>query len=138
MKIISVRHPWAWLIVNGFKDIENRTWETQVRGEVLIHAGKYIPYEDECSEIEAKYKVTLPDNFEVGGIVGSTTIVDCVSAHPSKWFIGPFGFVLTGSRTCRFHPCTGRLGFFTLADLPKNLHQSAPVNVPVVLQTKLL
>ena len=137
MKIISIRQPWAWLIVNGYKNIENRTWETKVRGQVFVHAGKYIPYEEDCFEIEKQYGIKLPEDFDVGGIVGSTTIVDCVSAHPSKWFTGPVGFVLTGSRPCRFHPCTGRLGFFTLRDLPENLHEHPPVNVPVVLQSKL-
>ncbi len=38
--ILSIRQPWAWLIVNGYKDIENRTWSTRFRGKVLIHAGK--------------------------------------------------------------------------------------------------
>jgi len=35
---LSVRQPWAWLIVNGHKDVENRTWSTQHRGDILIHA----------------------------------------------------------------------------------------------------
>ena len=26
MKALSIRQPWAWLIVNGYKDVENRTW----------------------------------------------------------------------------------------------------------------
>ena len=39
MKALSIKQPWAWLIVNGFKDIENRTWRTKIRGEFLIHAG---------------------------------------------------------------------------------------------------
>lgn len=40
MKALSIRQPWAWLIVNGFKDIENRSWDTKYRGLVLIHASK--------------------------------------------------------------------------------------------------
>ena len=32
MKILSVRQPWAWLIVAGHKDIENRKWRTSYRG----------------------------------------------------------------------------------------------------------
>ena len=35
MKVIVVRQPWAWLIVNGFKDIENRSWMTRYRGSEL-------------------------------------------------------------------------------------------------------
>jgi hypothetical protein len=32
MKVIVIRQPWAWLIVNGFKDIENRSWATGIAG----------------------------------------------------------------------------------------------------------
>jgi|ERR1700687_42153 len=38
MKMISIRQPWASLIVSGAKDVENRTWPTRYRGTVLIHA----------------------------------------------------------------------------------------------------
>jgi hypothetical protein len=40
MKALSIMQPWAWLIVNGLKDIENRKWSTDFRGEFLVHAGK--------------------------------------------------------------------------------------------------
>src|SRR6267378_3713180 len=40
MKIISIRQPWASLIVSGVKDVENRTWSTRYRGPVLIHASR--------------------------------------------------------------------------------------------------
>lgn len=33
LPILSIRQPWAWLIVNGYKDIENRTWPTHFRGK---------------------------------------------------------------------------------------------------------
>ena len=39
MKAITIKQPWASLIVEGIKDIENRTWKTSFRGRVLIHAG---------------------------------------------------------------------------------------------------
>ena len=38
MRVLSVRQPWASLLVRGVKDIENRTWSTTYRGPVLIHA----------------------------------------------------------------------------------------------------
>ena len=40
MKALSVRQPWAWAIVAGWKPIENRTWATDYRGPLLIHAGR--------------------------------------------------------------------------------------------------
>lgn len=38
MKVLSIRQPWASLIVWNFKDIENRNWKTNYRGPLLIHA----------------------------------------------------------------------------------------------------
>lgn len=116
MKALSVRQPWAWLIVNGFKPIENRDWPTKVRGRVLVHASKGMTR----SEYEyvagfAHYHgITLPafEDLERGGIVGITTITDCVSSSESPWFFGRFGFELADSRPLPFTPMKGRLGFF--------------------------
>jgi len=43
VKVIVVRQPWAWLIVNGYKDIENRSWHTRYRGKLLIQASASLP-----------------------------------------------------------------------------------------------
>ncbi|UEM07997.1 ASCH domain-containing protein (plasmid) [Skermanella rosea] len=114
MKALSIQQPWAWLIVNGFKDIENRTWETRYRGPVLIHTGKRL--DREAYEDLPLYfpDINLPPICELplGGIVGQATITDCVPSHPSRWFSGPFGFVLTDAKTLPFLPCPGQLGFF--------------------------
>ena len=40
MKVLSVRQPWAWAIIHGGKDVENRNWDTKFRGRLAIHAGK--------------------------------------------------------------------------------------------------
>ena len=45
MKVLSIRQPWAWLIMNGYKSIETRSWPPQsdLIGEVIgIHAGLKI------------------------------------------------------------------------------------------------
>jgi hypothetical protein len=123
---LSIRQPWAWLIVNGWKDIENRSWRTQFRGPVLIHASKAAMNEDDWSDLRAGRSLVdgLPiahdfvppgenwNDLGWGGIVGQAEVVDCVSTHPSRWFVGPFGFVLTNARPLTLRPCPGRLGFF--------------------------
>jgi len=38
MKVLSVRCQYAYLICLGIKDVENRTWKTDYRGELLIHS----------------------------------------------------------------------------------------------------
>ena len=112
---LSIRQPWAWLIVNGFKDIENRDWPTRFRGDFLVHAGKVF---DDMSlkEIINYYGLESVDpagaELHRGGIVGRSKIVDCVSESRSKWFHGQYGFVLRESRPLPFQPCRGRLGFF--------------------------
>ena len=37
---VSVRQPWADLLVSGIKSVENRSWKCAHRGPLLIHAGK--------------------------------------------------------------------------------------------------
>ena len=35
---LSIQQPWAWFIVNGYKDVENRTWSTKFRGRPMTTA----------------------------------------------------------------------------------------------------
>lgn len=120
MKALSIRQPWAWLILNAGKDIENRRWPTSVRGRVLIHAGKgmtRIDYEDAHYSFRATIGCAgeaMPsfEAIERGGIVGSVEIVDCVTESESPWFCGRYGFVLRDPRPIPFRPWRGQLGFF--------------------------
>ena len=46
MKVISIKEPFATLITNGMKKIETRSWKTNYRGEIFIHAsGKSLAKE---------------------------------------------------------------------------------------------
>jgi len=47
MKALSIRQPWASLIMAGIKPVENRTWKTNFRGRIWIHAGKRYDYDGE-------------------------------------------------------------------------------------------
>jgi len=113
MKAISIRQPWAWLILFGGKDVENRSWPTRVRGRVLIHAPKSMSQDDYDFALEF-YGSAMPieQDMERGGIVGSVEIVDCVTSAASQWFSGPYGFVLRNPEPLPFRPCRGKLGFF--------------------------
>jgi ASCH domain len=122
MKALSVRQPWSWLIVQGFKDIENRTWQTNFRGTVLIHAGMTMDQEG-YEEVRARFPdIPLPpiEELDRGGIVGQCDITDCVSQSDSQWFAGPYGFVMENAMPLPFKPLPGKLGFFDveLADQP--------------------
>lgn len=121
MKALSIRQPWAYMILHCGKDIENRTWSTNVRGRVLIHAPKGMTqFEfDDAWHFANGTSGPLPPIVTAnalcpdrGGIVGSVEIVDCVRRSRSPWFGGPCGFVLRNPVPLPFHPCRGALGFF--------------------------
>lgn len=124
---LSIRQPWAWLIVNGHKDIENRDWPTNFRGELLVHAGKTMTrryYEQTVGELRlgGLCPADMPayEELQRGGFVGWTRVVDCVKEHPSPWKtdypfeMDSYGFVLRDSRPIPFVPWKGRLGFFNV------------------------
>ena len=95
MKTLTVKQPWASLICEEIKDVENRTWNTKVRGRVLIHAAsqswiwnKVINYlTPERIEVFEKFGFTGTwlRNLPTGKIIGSVEIVDCVINYDSIW-----------------------------------------------------
>lgn len=124
---LSIRQPWAWAIINLGKDVENRTWKTNYRGPVLIHASKGMTareWEDAMAFIDDAFPVSPPAKLgrrasaihskdaRRGGIIGMAEIVECVTVSDSPWFCGPYGFVLRNPRPLNFTPCQGALGFF--------------------------
>ena len=117
MKALSIKQPWAWLIVNGIKPVENRSWATKFRGKFLVHASKAPPNAENylaAKEICEKLGVCLPkiNEFDCGGVVGIAEITDSVKEHESPFFFGPNGFVLTNARPCVLKELKGRLSFF--------------------------
>lgn len=111
MKALSVRQPWAWAIVQGFKKVENRSRRTKHRGPLLIHAS--LNFDKKGLEyIRSHMGIPVPDHFDCGGIVGMVKLVDVVTEHPSDFFFGPYGYVLTGAKPMPFRPCKGKLGFW--------------------------
>jgi hypothetical protein len=49
VRVVTIRQPWAWAIVYGGKDVENRRWRTSYRGPLLIHAGQNADPDPEAS-----------------------------------------------------------------------------------------
>lgn len=92
MKALTIRQPWAELIAIGKKDIENRTWKTNYRGRVLIHASKsactrrgLINYPLPALKNSIDLEEYSMGDYLCGAIIGSVEIVDCVQNHPSEW-----------------------------------------------------
>jgi hypothetical protein len=117
MKTLSIIMPWPWLILYGGKDIENRSWRTDYRGKLLIHASKKADYN--LIQILSHYRAT-PTNDELrqmlerrGCIVGSVELVDCVQNHNSSWAEpGLWHWVLKDPKPCNPIPIKGALGLW--------------------------
>lgn len=121
---LSIKQPWAWLILHGGKDVENRTWPTEFRGKFAIHASKgcTIAEYEEALYFAHSINPTLyiPDRRELskGCIVGTAILKECHppehNIHASDWAIaGCYGFHLTNPTPLkRPLPCKGQLGFF--------------------------
>ena len=111
---LSVRQPWADLIVGGVKDVENRKWASDFRGLLLIHAPRSLD-EPAIHDLLPQLGAAKRADYHpvTGAIIGYTTMVDCVERHRSRFFRGPYGFVLAEAhRFPHAVPFAGRLGIF--------------------------
>lgn len=118
MKAITIKQPWASLIATGLKDIENRSWKTNHRGRVLIHAAA-SPVKEGLAALNNKqlFDLMQRENWETefenlpnGAIVGSVEIVDCVQNHPSKWAQEGFWHWVLANPVLFSEPITGVKG----------------------------
>lgn len=72
VKVLTLRQPWATLVAEGIKKYEFRSWKTNYRGKVLIHAGTGIDKED-----MKKYN-NLNLEFPSRKIIAIVEIEDCL------------------------------------------------------------
>lgn len=126
MKALTIRQPFAWLIIHAGKDVENRNWRTAYRGLFWIHAGKAqsgLEYDEARRFYEERVIPRLDPSssppelpsmgdLDYGGIIGTARLIDCVEESPSPWFTGPHGFVLRNAKAVPFRPIRGRMGWF--------------------------
>lgn len=116
MKVLTIKQPWAELIVHGVKDVENRTWSTNYRGRILIHTsardalgakGRYYHLMDndrmkaiQDSGLQGRLLAKAWNN---GAIIGEAEIVDCVKGYNSVWSDeGCYQFVLANPKFYTF------------------------------------
>jgi ASCH domain-containing protein len=106
MKALTVRQPWAELIVSGCKDVENRSRRTFHRGPLAIHAG-----------LEVAVDVpTLQGPVDRGAIIGLVDVIDCVDNSPSRWALAEHWHWVLGNaqRLTPPIPYRGALGIWSL------------------------
>ena len=130
MKALSVRQPWAWAIIHGGKDIENRSRMMSHRGALAIHATKPASRDDydlDCDEIEQISGKRPPalERAAVGAVIGTVDVVGCIDSAgddepqtTSPW--AQYGLCWIMVRNAKALaspiPAKGRLGLFELAD----------------------
>lgn len=122
---LSVRQPWAWALIHGGKDVENRgkmaihrgAMHKQVGKRIAIHAAKGMTRDEyeSASDFMAGIGVTCPAaaDLERGGIIGSAFLASVVSKHTSRWFFGPHGLCLIRPEPVPFIGASGELGMFS-------------------------
>jgi hypothetical protein len=127
---LSLKQPWAALLVHGRKSIEVRRWPTARRGRILIHAARVS---DERQEAWA----LVPDELreaaqQVGGIIGAGELTDCLTyrtlegftadqarhLNDPAWFEPPvmYGFTFTQMAPVPFRRYSGWMRFFPVED----------------------
>jgi len=118
MKALSVKQPFAYLIVHGYMAVENRAWRTSYRGRLLIHASKTFASFDDSQFYRFGFDKEFIDmlrstDIPRGALVGEADLVDCVTDSDSPWFMGPYGFELANPLAYEIPiPCKGELGIF--------------------------
>ncbi len=95
MKTLTIKQPWAHLIASGVKDIEIRSWKTNHRGKIYIHASaKSAHGNGDVSEYLNYYWKHIPQTIQfqlqsgqlhTAAIIGEVEIIDCVQEHNSVW-----------------------------------------------------
>lgn len=77
MKVLSLTEPFATLICEKKKMIETRSWKTNYRGELFIHASKTKVSKENLKNLEL---MSLVDNknMNFGYIICKCNLVDCI------------------------------------------------------------
>ena len=117
IRVLSVRQPWAWAIVSGCKDIENRSWRTGYRGRIYIHAGLKRAPRDQLARFErltARLGIAASCDDVRGAVIGYVELFDCTTRAVSPWYVrGNQAWHLRGAAAlARPVPLVGRLGLF--------------------------
>jgi activating signal cointegrator 1 len=114
MKALSIRQPWAELILQGRKTIELRTWTTEHRGPLAIHAA-YTVQVEACADYGLD-----PAALARGVVVGIVDLLEVARLTPEEW-------EAERERHLDLGPFPGRIFGWRLAN-PRRLPQPLPLS----------
>lgn len=98
MKAITIKQPWAWAIVNGYKPVENRSWRVDYRGPLAIHAAtsdceagwRFVSQNVPCDMKRLRWRLSR------GAVIGTVELVDIVPVRERvqcPWSFGPYCWI---------------------------------------------
>jgi tetratricopeptide (TPR) repeat protein len=116
-RCLAVRQPWAWAIVAGVKDIENRTWTTDYRGPVVIQASSSKA--DVSRWLRLDGGADAANALTCGALIGIAELVDieplseALESNPWAW--GPYCWRFTNARAFKTPiAAKGKLNLYAL------------------------
>ena len=114
VRVLTVRQPWAWALVHGGKDVENRSSSTTHPGPLLIHAGSAFERDGYDTVTRLARRPPLPaEEFVHGAIIGVVELFDCVRDSDSEWAVpGQWHWCLRSPTPVLVVPCRGKLGLW--------------------------
>lgn len=123
MKVLTLKQPWATLVAEGIKKYEFRSWKTNYRGKILIHAGTGIDKEElekfknlnlEFPSKRILAEVELEDCLELNDELNKKIIEEKNIAYGSKYRTG-YAWKLTNSKKINYDKeVKGQLGLWNL------------------------
>ncbi len=126
MRCVVICQPFASAIIEGIKDVENRTWVVRT-GPLAIMAGKSTAWLNDVTPKQRELMNPLfPfENLPYGMILGTVDVVDIrdltacfMTGNP--WAFGPVGWILRNPRKLVTPiPFRGRQGIFEIPDITK-------------------
>ena len=77
MKALTLTQPWASLVASGYKCVETRSWHTQYRGPLAIHAAKGFPASAREFAEEERAIGRIPARLPFGAVICKVQLVGC-------------------------------------------------------------
>jgi|MTBAKSStandDraft_1061840.scaffolds.fasta_scaffold01338_30 hypothetical protein len=140
MKAISIKQPWAWLIANGYKTVENRKWYTAHRGDLLIHASKSKEdLERDLEYVRQTFGIGIdPDQLIFGQVLAVADLIACTKEPKERidqyWHDkGNFAWILRKIRQIDPFVVRGRLNLFEIPfswdEYPEQIREPLPEGI---------
>lgn len=121
MRGLTICQPWAWAVMEGIKRFENRVWETNYRGPLVIHAGKSREWLGGIQDLHMAGYDIYEEDLLFGELLGVVDLVDCHKRSRMRtddpFAEGPYCWELLRPRKLvEPIPYRGRQGLFTIPD----------------------